>query len=407
MRHENLVRSLRRAAIKAAPTVLLVITACAKKQAPPPPKAPVSVAKAERRAIPYQIAATGTVEPMHTAEVTAQVGGLLQAVHFNEGDEVRQGQVLFEIDPRPFQAALQQAEANLSRDVSQLANAAREAERARQLAAGGLGTAEESQSKQAAHDALASTVRADSAALTVARLNVEYATVRAPISGRTGSLLVKAGNLVRAAGTQPLVTINELRPIMVRFAVPAARLPELQRAGSSGLHVAARPGGREDAPPFEGVLSFLDNHVDSATGTVMLKARFANGDGALWPGEFVDVTLVLGMQSDATVVPSAAIMTGQQGPYIFTVEQDGSAKQRLVNVGRSFDSVTVISSGIEPGMTVVIDGQLRLTQGAKVDIKGPQGGTTSLGARGAAAPAPGGSGGQAPATTPAPGRRAP
>jgi multidrug efflux system membrane fusion protein len=389
--------------MRVTPAVLILVAACAKKQAPPPPKAPVSVGQAERRAIPYQIAATGTVEPMHTVEVTAQVGGLLQAVHFNEGDEVREGQILFEIDPRPYQAALLQSEANLSRDLSQLANAAREAERAHQLASGGMGTAEESQSKAAARDALASTVRADSAALTVARLNVEYATVRAPISGRTGSLLVKTGNLVRANGTQPLVTINELRPILVRFAVPAARLPELQQSGS-GLHVAARPGGREDATPLQGILSFLDNHVDSATGTVMLKARFPNADGTLWPGEFVDVTLVLGVQNDATVVPASAVMTGQQGPYIFTVEADGSAKQRLVQVGRSFDSVTVIESGIQPGMTVVTDGQLRLSQGSKVEVKRPQGGTTSLGARDSAA---GGPGGQAPAGAPAGGRRAP
>ena len=365
------------------------LTGCAKKQAPPQMKAPVSVARATQRAVPFEIAATGSVEPMHTVEVTAQVGGLLQRVAFEEGSEVRQGQILFEIDPRPFQAALQQAEANLSRDLSQLANAAREAERAQQLATGGLGTAEESQSKQATRDAMTSTVRADSASLTVARLNVEYATVRAPISGRTGSLLVKAGNLVRANSTQPLVTINVLRPILVRFGVPASRLPELQRHSDAPLRVVARAGGRPDADPFEGTLSFLDNHVDSTTGTVLLKARFDNTAGTLWPGEFVDVTLVLGIEENATVVPASAVMTGQQGTYVFTIEADNTAKQRAVTVARTSDSVAVIAAGVEPGMTVVTDGQLRLTQGAPVEIKSPGGATAGSGSGGTPAAAPG------------------
>lgn len=355
---------------------------CKKAPPPPQPKPPVSVTKAERRAIPFQIAATGIVEPMHTVEVSAQVGGLLRSVHFNEGDDVRQGQILFEIDPRPFQASLQQSEASLSRDLAQYANAEREAERARTLSAGGMGTTEEYQQKQAARDALAATLRADSASLTVARLNLEYTTVRAPISGRTGSLLVKAGNLVRANGPQALVTINELRPILIRFGVPASRLPELQQHNTGApLVVTAKPGGRDDAPQVEGVLSFLDNHVDSATGTVMLKARFANTNGVLWPGQFADVTLVLGVETDATTVPASAVMTGQQGPYVFTIEADGTAKNRPVTVSRTTDSFAVVSAGIEPGMTVVTDGQLRLTPGARVEIKNGGAGTSTMGAR--------------------------
>ena len=352
---------------------------CARGQAPPQSKPPVSVARARRQPVPLEITATGIVEPLQTVQVSAQVGGLLQAVHFNEGDEVRQNQVLFEIDPRPYEAARQQAEASLSRDLAQLANAEREAERAQQLASGGLGTAEDSQAKQAARDALAATVRADSAALTVARLNVEYCTVRAPIGGRTGSLLVKAGNLIRANTTQPLVTINELRPIAIRFAVPASRLAELQQRSGAALPVRATPGGGSGPAAVEGVLSFLDNHVDSATGTVMLKARFANANGALWPGQFADVVLVLGVQHDATVVPASAVMTGQQGPYVFSLESDGTVRQRLVTVDRSTDSLAVIASGVDDGMTVVTDGQLRLTTGAVVEVKNP-GTTGSMGA---------------------------
>jgi multidrug efflux system membrane fusion protein len=362
------------------------VSACAQRQAPPPPKVPVSVTRVERRDVPFTVAATGTVEPARTVEVTAQVGGLLQRVHFSEGGDVREGQILFEIDPRPYQAALEQAHGNLSRDLAQLANAAREAERARTLETGGLGTAEDAQAKQAAQDALAATVRADSAALMSARLNLEYATVRAPISGRTGSLLVKEGNLVRAAG-QSLVTINQIQPILVRFPIPATYLDQLQRRGNESLRVIARQGGRDDAPAIEGVLSFFDNHVDTTTATVLLKARYPNAEGQLWPGEFVNVTLVLGIQQGATVVPAQAVLTGQQGSYVFTVEGGTTAKQQAVTVARTADSVAVISAGLEPGATVVIDGQLRLSQNAKVEIKSStlaaDSGRSSLGARGA------------------------
>ena len=373
-------------------SALLLLSACSKGQPPAQPSLPVSVARVEQRSVPFQIVATGQVEPMQTVGVTAQVGGLLQRVHFHEGDEVQQGQTLFEIDPRPFEASVQQAEATLSRDVVQFANAVREAERARTLASNGLGTTEDAQAKEAARDALAATVRSDSAALTTARLNVEYATVRAPISGRTGSLLVKAGNLVRAGG-DPLVTINQLHPILIRFGVPAVQLPAIQERGNVELKVIARQGGLDSAQAIEGVLSFVDNHVDSATGTVMLKARFANANGALWPGEFVDVTLILGVQADAVVVPQAAVMTSQQGPYVFTVESDGTARQRPVRVARTMDSLDVIASGVEPGMTIVTDGQIRLSQGSKVEVKGAnnRGGTTSLGAQAPATGTPAGS----------------
>ncbi|MFI5208782.1 MAG: efflux RND transporter periplasmic adaptor subunit, partial [Gemmatimonadales bacterium] len=278
------------------------------------------------------------------------------------------------------------ADANLGRDVAQYANAVRESERARTLAAGGLGTTEDAQAKQATEDALAATVRADSAALLSARLNLEYATVRAPISGRTGSLLVKEGNLVIATTPQSLVTINQIRPILVRFAVPATYLEELQRRGNETLRVIARQGGRDDAPQIEGVLSFFDNHVDTTTATVLLKARYTNAEGQLWPGEFVNVTLVLGVERDATVVPAQAVMTGQQGTYVFTIEGGTTAKQQPVTVARTTDSLAVIASGLEPGMTVVTDGQLRLSQNAAVEIKGAlaaDSGRSSLGARGA------------------------
>lgn len=320
--------------------------------------------------MPYEIAATGAVEPIRSVNVASQVSGMLRRVRFAEGDEVTQGQVLLEIDRRPYLAALQQAEANLSRDLAQAENAARDAERYRVLASDRSVTEEDYQQKQATADALRATVRADSGALTVARLNLEYATIRAPIAGRTGSLLVREGNLVRANESATLVTINQLRPIVVRFAVPAAELPELQRRvrGRGRLRVVAIPA-HDSATALEGELSFVDNHVDSTTGTVLLKARFPNRDGRLWPGEFVEVTLVLGVQSEAIVIPAEAVLAGQQGSYVFVVEADGTARQRPVTVQRTVDGLAVLEGPLAPGTLVVTDGQLRVTPGARVDVR--------------------------------------
>ena len=346
----------------------LAAAACSAQKGGQAPKVPVSVARVEQRAVPYQIGATGTVEPMRTVDIMSQVSGALLRVHFAEGDEVGPGQVLFEIDPRPYQAAAQQAEATLLRDLTQAVNAAREAERYRVLALTNTVTQEDYEQKRAAADALLATVQADSASLAVARLNVEYATIRAPIGGRTGRLQLHEGNVVRATGTS-LVTINQLRPILVRFSVPAAQIPDLRRRAGHTLPAFAR-ATRDGAVPAEGVLSFMDNEVDTTTGTVLLKARFANRDGALWPGEFVEVTLILDVQNDAVVVPAQAVMTGQQGTYIFVITPEGTAEQRAVTVTRTVDSVAVLADRIPPGTLVVTDGQLRLTQDARVEVRG-------------------------------------
>jgi multidrug efflux system membrane fusion protein len=341
---------------------------CATRPRGGPPRVPVSVARAVRREVPYQLQATGTVESIRRVDVTSQVSGMLVRVRFAEGDEVSPGQVMFEIDPRSFQAALQQAEANLSRDAAQAANAARDADRYRSLLSDKSVTEEDYQQREATAAALAATVQADSAALTLARLNLEYATIRAPIGGRTGSLLVHEGNLVRSSTGTPLVTINQLRPILVRFAIPAGQLRDVQRRRQSGLRVLAMPV-RDTAAALEGAVSFVDNHVDSATGTVTLKARFPNRNGTLWPGEFVDVMLVLGEQTDALVIPAQAVMAAQQGTYVFVVNADGSAEQRAVTVERTLDSLAVIADGLQPGAVVVTDGQLRLTPQSRVEIR--------------------------------------
>ena len=341
--------------------------ACGSRSGGSAPKVPISVARAERRALPYELDATGTVEPIRSVDVIPQVNGTILHVNFAEGDEIAAGQVLFEIDPRPYRAALQQAEGALLRDLTTAVAAAREAARYKTLSTTNTVTQEDYEAKQSAADAAAAAVRSDSAAAAIARLNLDYATVRAPIGGRTGRLLLHEGNLVRA-GSDRLVSIVEMRPILVRFPVPATNVLALRQRAGQELKVIALPT-RDSASAVQGILSFMDNQIDSATGTVLLKARFPNRDGALWPGEYVTVTLVLGVQNDAVVVPSQAVMQGQQGTYLFVVNNDGTAATQPVTVERTLDSLSVIA-GVPAGTLVVTDGQLRLTPNAKVDIRG-------------------------------------
>src|SRR5436309_2503059 len=361
-------------------------TACGPRSGGAPPKIPVSVARVERRALPYELDATGTVEPIRAVDVLPQVGGTIVRVHFAEGDEVAAGQVLFEIDPRPYRAALQQTEGALLRDLTQAQSAAREAARYRLLAQTNTVTQEDYEQKQSTADAAAAAVRSDSAAAAIARLNLEYATVRAPIGGRTGRLLLHEGNLVRA-GNDPLVSIVQMRPILVRFPVPAISLPAIRQRAGQQLAAIAMPA-RDSASSIQGILSFVDNQVDTSTGTVLLKARFQNRDGGLWPGEFVRITLVLGVQNDAVVVPSQAVMQGQQGTYVFVVTNDGTAATQPVTVERTLDSLSVVA-GVPAGALVVTDGQLRLTPNSKVDIRG---GPTTESAGGGADPTASGNG---------------
>jgi len=342
-------------------------TACGSHRGGPPPKVPVSVARAERRALRYELDANGTVEPIRSADVRPQVTGTILHVNFNEGDEVKEGQVLFEIDPRPYRAALQQAEGGLLRDVATAASAAREAARYKTLAQSNTVTQEDYEAKQATADAAAAAVQSDSATAAMARLNLEYATVRAPIGGHTGRILLHEGNLARA-GTDLLVSIVQLRPILVRFPVPATNLPALRERAGQQLKVIALPA-RDSASAVQGTLSFIDNQVDTTTGTVLLKGRFDNRDRTLWPGEYVTITLVMGIQNDAVVVPSQAVMQSQQGTYVFVVNNDGTASMQPVTVQRTLDSLSVIA-GVPTGALVVTDGQVRLTPNAKVDIRG-------------------------------------
>ncbi|HVH67595.1 MAG TPA: efflux RND transporter periplasmic adaptor subunit [Gemmatimonadales bacterium] len=353
----------------AAGLSLLSALACSRRSAGGPARVPVTIARAEQRPVPFELQATGAVEPVQTVNVESQVTGVLLRVAFHEGDEVAAGQLLFQIDPRPFQAALEQAQAVLARDAAQAQSATLDAARYAELVKQDYVTKSDYDAKRAAADALQATVRADSALVANARLNLDWAAIRAPIGGRTGRLLVREGNLVRANTTDPLVVINQTHPILVRFAVPEQHLADIQRYRSNRLPVLVSPG-KADTVFSSGILTFVDNAVDTATGTVLLKAEFANRDNALWPGEFVNVRLQLYVEDKAVVVPSQAVMTGQQGTYLFVVNQDGTARSQPVTVERGAGAYTVIAQGVRPGDQVVTDGQLRLTTGATVEIKG-------------------------------------
>jgi membrane fusion protein, multidrug efflux system len=351
----------------ALPVSLALLAGCAKKDSAPVPAVPVTVAIAERRAIPFELAATGTVEPIQTVAVQAQVSGILRRVAFKEGEEVRQGQVLFELDARPYQAALEQAQALLARDRAQAANAAQDVKRYESLVEKQYVTTQQYEQVKTTAAANEATLAGSQAAVDQARLNLQYATIRAPISGRTGSLLVREGNLLRANSSEPLVVINRLRPILVRFAVPASNLPLIQEHLGKNVVVRAGPSGGGDLN--EGTLSFVDNAVDSSTGTILLKGRFPNDDGSLWPGGFVDVRLQLYIEQNALVVPAAAVVDGQQGSFVFVIQPDSSASTKAVTVTRTEGDLAIVNGDVQPGDRVVVDGQLRLRQGSKVQIK--------------------------------------
>jgi multidrug efflux system membrane fusion protein len=344
-----------------------ILVACADQAAPPPQRVPVTVGTAERRDVPSELAATGTVEPLQTVAVQPQIGGPIMRIAFREGQDVEKGQVLFQIDPRPYKAALAQAQAFLSRDRAQAENAEQEAKRYSELAQREYVTAQQYDQARTVSAAAAATLAGSEAAVEEARLNLQYATIRAPISGRTGSLRVREGNLVRVADAAPLVTINQIRPILVRFAVPAANLPLIQRYRGDTLVVRVEPVG--GGTSSEGRLTFVDNAVDTTTGTILLKGTFPNPDGVLWPGEFVNVRLRLYVERGALTVPATAVVTGQQGSFVFVVGADSTAATKPVKLVRTAGAVAIVDAALDPGERVVTDGQLRLQQGSKVQIK--------------------------------------
>jgi len=334
------------------------------------PAVPVTTASVVQKAMPIEITVIGSAEPYSTVAIRSQITGQLTAVNFKEGDIVQKGQILFELDRRPLEAALEQSQANLQRDMAQAANAEVQATRFQQLVDRGISPREQADTAKTSVVALNATVEADRAALENAKIQLQYATIAAPLTGRTGALMVHQGNLVRANDLTPLVTINEVAPISVAFSIPEARLTELRRYMSRGsLIVAATPQGSDVSS--NGRITFIDNSVDQNTGTIRVKGTFPNQDGRLWPGQFVNVVVTLTTDRAAIVVPSVAVQAGQQGTYVFAVKQDQTVEMRPVTVSRIRGADSVIESGVTPGETVVTDGHLRLVPGGRISVKQP------------------------------------
>ena len=331
---------------------------------------PVTIGSVTRKSMAIDIHAIGTAEAYSTVAVRAQITGQLDSVRFREGDDVKQGQVLFQLDQRPLEATLLQAEANLARDIAQAANAVSQAKRYEDLSDRGIATREQVDATRAGAIALNATVEADRAAVESAKVQLQYATIAAPLSGRTGTLMVHEGNLVRANDTVPLVVINQVSPMNVSFGIPESRLADLKRyLAQASLKVEATLPN-DEGPTSQGRITFIDNAVDATTGTIKIKASFPNVDRRLWPGQFVNVVVLLTMDPDALVVPTPAVQEGQQSPYVYVVKSDKTVEFRPVQVVRTAGADTVIRTGVEPGEIVVTDGQLRLVPGGRISVKG-------------------------------------
>ena len=379
----------------------LIMGACRTREvnsAGPPPTVPVSVAVATEESVPEEVHAIGTVEPAATVQIKSQIAGQLNAIHFVEGANVRKGDLLFEIDPRPYQDALRQVEATVTRDRAQLreaeANLAKDqaqwknndtlAARYESLHKEGVVSREQSEQMRTNEQTIRHSVQADSAAVESARASVEtdlaavekakldlsYCQIRSPISGRAGNLLVHAGNLVKVSDV-PLVVINQIEPIFVSFGVPQQYLASIRNNSARRklpIHVALQEAQDKTA---NGSLSVIDNTVDNTTGTIRLKGTFDNHERILWPGQLVNATLTLDTLSHVTVVPSEAVQAGQQGSFIYVVKPDQSVERRDVKVGAIVNKRIIVESGVTPGETVVTDGQLRLFPNARIRAVSP------------------------------------
>jgi multidrug efflux system membrane fusion protein len=346
------------------------LPACSKKSGlPPKPPTPVIASTVVQKTVPVQIRVIGNVEAYSTVSVKSQIGGILTNVHFKEGQDVNKGDLLFTIDPRPYEATLRQAEANLEKDTAQLENAREEVRRYAELVKKGYVAQEQYdqiRTNAASFDAI---VNADRAVVENARLQLKYCYLYSPITGRTGNLFANEGNLIKANADNPMVVVNQIQPIYVTFSAAEQYLPEIKKYMSSGKVLVKAFITKGEDNPEEGILTFVDNTVDVATGTIKLKATFANKGKRLWPGQFVDIVMILTTQPNALVIPSQAIQTGQKGQYVFVIKNDLSVEDRPITVGRTLNSETVVEKGLQAGEKVVTDGQLRLVPGAKIEIK--------------------------------------
>jgi membrane fusion protein, multidrug efflux system len=345
---------------------------CATKTAQTAPNftVPVTVAKVVQKTVPIELTAIGSADAYSNVSIKAQVNAVLEEVHIKEGQFVEKGDLLFTLDARPFEAAMAQAQANLARDKAQAELNDVQARRYAELYKAGVAAKEQLDQMQANADAQQAAVRADEAAVESARLQLSYCKIYAPTSGRTGALQVYPGNIVKQNDVPVLIVINQVTPIYIDFSIPEQYLGSVDTFMKRGrLAVEATPYG--ETKPEVGYLTFIDNSVDTTTGTIKLKATFENGDHRLWPGQFSTVLLRLAEDENATVVPNQAVQTGQNGDTIWVVKPDKTVEQRTVKVGRTVGTESVILSGVHPGETVVTDGQLRLIPDMRVQILNP------------------------------------
>lgn len=332
---------------------------------------PVVVGAVSKKTVPVQIRAIGNIEPYSTVSIKSRVNGELVEIHFKEGNDVNKGDMLFTIDQRPFKTALDSAKANLAKNTALYKKAQEDEKRYAELYKEQLVSRSMYEQIFANAEALKATVESDKAAEGNAELQLSYCSIYAPISGRTGSLLVNKGNQIKANDEKAMVIINQIQPIQASFSVSETSLLEIKKYMSKGRIAVEAMTSTDDEKPVPGLLTFIDNSVDTATGTIRLKGTFANKERKLWPGQFVTVVMTLAMQKDALVVPSQAVQTGQGGQYVFVVKEDMTVEMRNVQVAKTINSESVIKNGLQPGEKVVTDGHIRLVPGSKVEIKDP------------------------------------
>lgn len=343
---------------------------------------PVLAAQVERRPMPLKVRAVGSVTPVATVAVKSRVDGEIVQVGFQQGGEIKAGQMLFVIDPRALQAQLDQAEANLARDKALLATSRADVKRYTDLVRKNLVSPQELEKVQATLGQVQASIKADQAAVENYRVQLSYTVIRSPIDGRAGALLLDRGNMVKANDTNAMVVINQLKPIDVAFAVPERLLPAIRGDMAKGDVAVDAVVADDSAHPLHGVLDFIDNAADPTTATVQLRARFPNDDLMLWPGQFARVTLLLGVQQQALVVPAQAVQEGQHGSFVYVIQPDTSVVLRPVKVERVEEGDAVIADGLKAGETVVTEGQLRLAPGMKVNVRQPAAAAATEGAAG-------------------------
>jgi membrane fusion protein, multidrug efflux system len=351
-------------------SVSLLAAACSgDKKARPRPPVPVLVATVTEKTVPVELKAIGNVEAYSTVSIKSRLAGQLVQVNFKEGQDVKQGELLFVIDPRPYEAALRQVEANLARDKALATKAQSDARRYAELIRKQFVSQQDYDQAKATAESLGATVHADEVAVQNAKLNLSYCYIKAPISGRTGSLIAHQGNMIKDNADTAMLVINQIQPIYVSFAIPEQNLAAVRKfMAAEKIKVEAVIAGQEKNPEM-GVLSFIDNTVDKTTGTILCKATFANEAKRLWPGLFVNVVVQLSTEPNTILVSSQAVQTSQEGQIVFVVKPDLTVEIRRVEVGRSINGDVIVTKGLKPGERVVTDGQLRLVPGARVTIK--------------------------------------